>query len=129
MKLGYTLLYVNDVPATMDFYEKAFGLEKGFLHPQKGYGEMVTGETRLGFVSHEVAGSHGFEYKKQTRDSEFPSFEIGFVTDDVEGSFNKAIEKGAVVVKKPESKPWGQIVSYVKDLNGFLIEICSPIGS
>jgi len=72
MKLGYNLLYVNDVPSTMDFYAKAFGLEKGFLHPQNAYGEMATGETRLGFVSHEVAGSHGFEYKKQSTESELP---------------------------------------------------------
>jgi lactoylglutathione lyase len=64
MKLGYNLMYVNDVAATMDFYEKAFSLKKGFLHPEGDYGEMVTGETKLGFVSHELAGSHGFSYKK-----------------------------------------------------------------
>jgi hypothetical protein len=28
----------------------------------------------------------------------------------------------------PTVKPWGQTVSYVRDLDGFLVEICSPMG-
>ncbi len=44
---GYTLIYVDDVVKTMNFYEKAFGLEAGFLHESKDYGEMKTGE-RIG---------------------------------------------------------------------------------
>lgn len=48
MKLGYTLFYVDDVAKTMDFYEKAFGLKKGFAHEDQ-YGEMITGETKLIF--------------------------------------------------------------------------------
>lgn len=126
MKLGYNLLYVNDVKDTMDFYEKAFELEKGFLHPDGDYGEMLTGETKLGFVSHKLAGSHGFSYKEQTT-AELPSFEIGFVTEDVEYSFKRALSNGAVKIKEPQTKPWGQIVSYVQDINGFLIEICSEM--
>ncbi|MFO0110274.1 MAG: VOC family protein, partial [Alphaproteobacteria bacterium] len=34
----------------------------------------------------------------------------------------------AAPLKKPEQKPWGQTVAYVRDLNGFLVEICSPVG-
>lgn len=127
MKLGYNLLYVNDVAATMDFYKNAFCLEIGFLHPEADYGEMKTGETKLGFVSHKLAGSHGFSYKKQTT-SELPSFEIAFITEDVEASFKTAIENGATSIKEPMTKPWGQTVSYVQDNNGFLVEICSPMG-
>jgi lactoylglutathione lyase len=56
MKLGYTLLYVDDVLKTMDFYEKAFGLARGFAHENQ-YGEMVTGETKLGFVAHPTVGA------------------------------------------------------------------------
>ncbi|NQY99874.1 MAG: VOC family protein [Bdellovibrionales bacterium] len=129
MKLGYNLLYVENVSDTMNFYEQAFGLSKGFLHPEGDYGEMQTGDTKLGFVSHNLAGSHGFHYKKQTADSELPSFEIGFVTDDVEKAFKTAIDNGAKGVKEPVKKPWGQTISYVTDNNGFLIEICSPVES
>jgi lactoylglutathione lyase len=37
------------------------------------------------------------------------------------------LASGATEVKPPETKPWGQIVVYVRDLNGFLVEICSEM--
>ena len=127
MKLGYTLLYVDDVEKTMDFYAEAFGLKKGFLHESLQYGEMETGDTRLGFVAHETASSHGFEYEKMTAKKIAAAFEIGLVTKDVEKAFAIAVKAGALSVCKPKEKPWGQVVSYVRDCNGFLVEICSPM--
>ena len=50
MKLRWTIVYVPDVEATMAFYEKAFGLERRFVSEEGGYGEMETGETRIGSV-------------------------------------------------------------------------------
>lgn len=129
VKLGYTLQYVDDVEATMDFYSKAFGLGLGFLHESKQYGEMITGETKLGFVHHETAGSHGFSYEKSNRSKAPFGFEIGFVTADVTEAYRNAVAAGAVGVSEPSAKPWGQVVSYVRDINGFLIEICSPISA
>ncbi len=32
------------------------------------------------------------------------------------------------VSKEPEEKPWGQVVGYVRALDGSIIELCSPIG-
>jgi predicted enzyme related to lactoylglutathione lyase len=127
MKLGYTLFYVDDVESSMNFYEQAFGLKKGFLHESKQYGEMETGETKIGFVQHDTAGSHGFEYIKASEGAKPFAFEIGLVTPDVEKAFKKAVEAGATPISKPSAKPWGQIVSYVRDCNGFLVEICSPM--
>jgi lactoylglutathione lyase len=128
MKLGYTLFYVDDVEKTMQFYAKAFGLELGFLHESKQYGEMLTGETKLGFVQHETAMSHGFEYEKMNLNKKPAAIEIGFVTSDVNAAFEKAVTNGAQALQKPEAKPWGQVVSYVRDCNGYLVEICSPMG-
>ena len=127
MKLGYTLLYVDDVKKTMNFYAKAFGLKKGFLHESNEYGEMITGETKLGFVHHNTAKSHGFKYEKINLKKKAPGIEIGLVAADVEKAFSKAIRSGAKPVSKPIKKPWGQVVSYVKDCNGFLVEICSEV--
>ena len=53
---------------------------------------------------------------------------IGFVTDDVDAAYKKAIAAGAIEVAPPESKPWGQTVSYVREINGFLVGINSPMG-
>jgi lactoylglutathione lyase len=128
MKLGYTLFYVDDVDATMKFYAKAFGLEVGFMVETAEFGEMVTGETKLGFVNHETASSHGFEYEKMTPSRKPAACEISFVTTDVEEAYARAVKAGAVAVSPPKRKPWGQVVSYVRDCNGFLVELCSPMG-
>lgn len=127
MKFQYTLFYVDNVEKTMDFYARAFGLEKGFLHESKQYGEMLTGETKMGFVHHDTAASHGFTYEKSELKNKPFAFEIGFVTENVEASYNEAVKAGATAVSAPVKKPWGQTVSYVRDNNGFLVEICSPM--
>jgi uncharacterized glyoxalase superfamily protein PhnB len=57
-----------------------------------------------------------------------PAFEITFVTDDIDTAFKQAVEAGAIVVKEPTSKPWGQIVGYVRDINGYLVELCTKVG-
>jgi catechol 2,3-dioxygenase-like lactoylglutathione lyase family enzyme len=41
MKLDYTILYVPDVPASLAFFEQAFGLKRKFLHESGTYGELV----------------------------------------------------------------------------------------
>ena len=56
------------------------------------------------------------------------AFEIGLVTEDVQSDYDKAVAGGAIAVSPPSEKPWGQVVSYVRDINGFLVEICSPMG-
>ena len=127
MKLGYNLFYVDNVPTTMNFYKAAFGLKTGFLHESNQYGEMETGDTKIGFVNHETAGSHGFGYEKMNLKNKCAAFEIGFISDNVEKDFAKAVKAGAVAVCQPVKKPWGQVVSYVRDCNGFLIEICSAM--
>jgi len=46
MKFGYTIVYVPDVLASVEFFERAFGLKRRFVH-ESGYGEMETGATAL----------------------------------------------------------------------------------
>ena len=127
VKLGYVLVYVDHVEETMSFYEKAFGLERGFLHESSQYGEMITGTTKLGFVQHDTARSHGFSYEEFSPKRIAPGMEIAFVVDQVGAAFKRAVAAGAEPVSQPAQKPWGQVVSYVRDCNGLLVEICSEM--
>lgn len=127
MRLGYVILYVADVGATVKFYEAAFALKCRFLHESGSYAEMETGQTALAFVSEEmISASHSF--RRNRVGEEAAGIEICLVTEDVEKQFRKAVRAGAAAIAEPESKPWGQIVCYVKDNNGCLVEICSPMG-
>jgi len=127
MKLGYTIIYVADVLETVAFYEKAFGLSRSFVHPSNMYAEMATGETALAFAAEAMAELNGFAIRPH-RLSETPAaFEIAFVTDDPQAAYDKAVSAGATAITPPSQKPWGQIVAYVRDFNGCLVEICSPV--
>lgn len=53
MKLGYVILYVPDVAASVAFYEEAFGLQRAMV--TEDCAELETGGTRLAFVSEELA--------------------------------------------------------------------------
>ena len=54
--------------------------------------------------------------------------EVAFATENAEQAYKTAIDAGAKEVTRPALKLWGQSVGYVRDVNGFLIEICTPIG-
>jgi lactoylglutathione lyase len=126
MIFRYTIFYVENVAATMQFYEQAFGLTKAFLHEAGDYGEMTTGQTKLAFSSRELMRSLG--KNPSIADPKSPSFEIAFETDDVEASLNRAVKAGAILVMGPTQQPWGQTISHVSDLNGYLVEICTAMG-
>jgi len=127
MKFRYTIFYVDDVPATLNFYQRAFGLERGFLHDAGDYGELITGETKLAFSSTALMRDLG--KTPSSPDRRAPTFEIAFETDDVKTALEMAVEQGATLVQELRHEPWGQITSYVSDPNGYLIEICSPVQS
>lgn len=128
IKFGYTILYVEDVEESISFYENAFGFSRKFITPDNDYGELITGETTLSFASKKLASQNlkdGF-IESSLEDKPF-AIEIGFITDNVPEVLQKATSFGAVIVSEPVEKPWGQIVAYVRDLNGFLIEICTEV--
>ena len=125
MQLRYTILYVENVVDTMTFYQNAFGLERLMLHESNEYGELNTGDTKLAFASINLINELGKSAVKP--DSNKPTFEIAFETENVEQALAKAINAGATLIQEAREEPWGQTTSYVSDMNGFLVEICSPI--
>ena len=129
MNLSYVILYVKNVAASLSLYEEAFSLKRKFLHEGGDYGELDTGSTTLAFAAIELGMSQfaeGIEVPSGTG-RPHPS-EIAFTTGDVTGSYSRAVAAGAVPFVEPAEKPWGQTVAYVRDLDGHLIEICSPVG-
>lgn len=129
MTLAYTILYVPDVEAALAFYETAFGLTRRFIAPSGDYGELETGATALAFAAESLIESVlPVAYAKNRKDREPAGIEVAFTTDDVAAALTKAEVAGAEVVLQPIVKPWGQTVAYVRDLNGVLVEIGTPMG-
>ena len=128
MKFGYTIIYVVSVSETLKFYKEAFGFDTRFLHESGQYGELNTGETTLAFASHSLGEMNFDGHYQKTDPHKAPlGVELAFVSDNVEISYNKALSAGAVSIHPPVKKPWGQVVAYVRDKEGSLIEICSKM--
>ncbi len=129
IKFAYTILYVADVEKAIAFYEQAFGFTRKFVVPGGEYGELSTGDTALGFAAFWLAKKNlpGGFIESNTREMPL-GVEIAFATEDVEAVFQRAVTAGAIAVEKAKAKPWGQTIAYVRDPDGFLIEICTPLG-
>ena len=125
MRFGYTIVYVPDVAASIAFFEAAFGLQRRFVHPSGTYGELDTGPTRLAFSSRALMAQLGKH--PAPADAAAPVFEIAFSTADVAGAVARAVAAGATLHQAPQPMPWGQTVAYVVDLDGFLVELCTPV--
>ncbi len=130
LQYAYTILYVDDVEATIEFYNQALGFEQKFITPEKDYAEVISGSTTLAFANIELGNSNfkdGFR-KSNMKDQPF-GIELAFTTNEVEKVMDIAMKHGATVLSETVEKPWGQKVGYLRDINGFIIEICTPISS
>ncbi|HOX82083.1 MAG TPA: VOC family protein [Chryseolinea sp.] len=125
---AYTILYVQDVEKSISFYERAFDLKRKFIVPGNSYGELITGATTLSFASIEQASSNLKDgFIESSVKNKPQAFEIAFATDDVGKVCKRAIQEGAIAESEPAFKSHGQTVAYVRDPDGFLIEICTPM--
>lgn len=127
MRLGYVIRYVPDVARTLAFYEAAFGLKRRFLHESGTYGELETGATALAFAGEAMVAGQGLDFRRVSTSAKPAAQEVGLVTADVPAAYATAVAAGAVPLKPPETKPWGQIVAYVRDCDGNLVELCTAI--
>lgn len=126
MQFAYTILYVEDVALSLAFYRDAFGLAVRFQHESGDYGELDTGGTTLALSSRRLMAQLGKNPQRPRADA--PCSEIAFSTADVPAAIERALSAGARLVQAAERMPWGQTVGYVADLDGFLVEICTPMG-
>ena len=126
MKFGYTIIYTKDVEKSIEFFKKAFGFKRRFIHESE-YGELETGDTELAFASHDLGVSNlPNGYIKVDSDKPL-GIEIALVTDNVNKAYMDSLSFGAISIKEPVQKPWEQLVAYVRCPAGTLLELCSPI--
>jgi lactoylglutathione lyase len=127
-KFGYTILYVTDVAKSINFYESSFGFQRKLITPANDYGELVTGETTISFASKTLAKSNLSNGFTECSLANKPfAIELAIITDNVDEVVGNSIKAGATILENPKQKTWGQTVAYIRDIDGFLIEVCTPI--
>ncbi|MDZ5474222.1 VOC family protein [Bacillus sp. 31A1R] len=125
LSMGYVILYVQDLEKTKYFYGELLGFS---LRGEYGtYIEYDTGSTILSMNTRE-GGREVTNLPIPDDSRKEQTFELGFVTQEVEKVVEKLRIAGVPVLMEPREKPWGQKVAYVEDPDGHYIEICSPMG-
>jgi lactoylglutathione lyase len=121
---------VPDVGASVAFYGRAFGLGLHYMHPSGGYAELDSGAAVLGFLSETFIDKtdlfSGLPIALNRRDLPAASAHVALWSANIEADWLRAVEAGAEIVKALEAKPWGQISGYVRDLDGIIVELCTP---
>ncbi|MDN3505155.1 MAG: VOC family protein [Rhabdochlamydiaceae bacterium] len=126
-RLGNIIYYVKDVAKTVDFFEKAFGIERQFIDETGVYAQMKTGNTALGFAEQKFAQTlvpNGFT--PLSPDKPFGQ-EISFCSDEPKEAYARAIECGCKEITPLKAKEWGQVVGHLLTPDGILVEIASEM--
>ncbi len=128
MSLGWVIVYVDAPEAAARFYERAFGLQVGFVAPGGSYAELVTGATRLAFAAYEL-GAENFAggVRRPSLDGAPANVELALVAEDVHAAYTRALDAGCTSLASPQDKPQGQRVAFVRDPFGTLIELATPL--
>src|SRR5262245_15945264 len=124
VKYGGTAIYVDDVPAALDFYRRAFGLETRFFDEALQYGDLQTGGALVAFASHRLGEMLMPGHHAQGRPA---GVELGFIAHDVPAAFAKAVAAGALPLAEPKVMPWGATVAYLRSPDGTILGLSTPI--
>jgi lactoylglutathione lyase len=127
---GYTILWVKDVDKAATFYESAFGLSVKRKQDMGKFKwlEMKTGATTLAFAGEtEIQGMFPDGYAGHDAKNRPVAAQISFVAADVRTIFERAVSAGATVISSPAKMPWGQTWAQLRDPNGVLLSIASPL--
>jgi lactoylglutathione lyase len=119
------IVYVDDVAASLTFYEGVLDTERHHLDEDGSYGEIEYGETRIGFAaSWHARRNLDIPFRRNDRSDEPGAFELYFVVEEVDGAFNRALEAGGSAASHPADKPWGR-TAIVRDPDGVLVELAA----
>lgn len=121
-RLGWVVLYVDDLEKSSAFYEGIFGIER--VVDWEGYREYDTGPTRFGLLDRRQARAHVPAADGGSRASQV-SFTVEL--EEVDRTYLAAVAAGGVGLVEPEDKPWGQRIGFVGDPDDHLLEIGSPL--
>src|SRR4051794_22306778 len=99
MKLAGTCVYVDDLPAALDFYRRAFGLGTRLRDEPNGYAELDTGGAPgmppvLAFATHK-AGEMMMPGAYAPAPGGPAGVEVAFYVTDVPAAFARAVAAGA----------------------------------
>jgi lactoylglutathione lyase len=119
-RIGYIILYVADLHASVAFYRDVLGLPHRFV--DAGYAEFGTEGTRFALYERRRA-----EWLTGRTVTPGPAAEIVLLVDDVDAEASRLKALGAAVSSGPADRPWGHRTVHIADPDGFVVELAQEI--
>jgi catechol 2,3-dioxygenase-like lactoylglutathione lyase family enzyme len=110
--LTRVIVSVSDLAASLAFYREVVGLPGD---GRDGFG-MLTAAPGVELMLHERPAT-------PSDTAVAPSFEVG----DVDAAVSAWEARGGVVVDRPEDRPWGDRLAVVRDPDGHLVCLSTPV--
>lgn len=123
MKIGYIILYVTDQNESTKFYRTLLQKEPCLMVP--GMTEFLLSDNlKLGLMPNEgIAKIIGSVTPHPSLGKGIPRCELYFYTDNLEASFQLALDSGATLVSPIASRDWGDTVGYLADCDGHILAL------
>jgi predicted enzyme related to lactoylglutathione lyase len=114
------IVFVEDVPRSLAFYERVVGAELDHFDEDGSYGELTSG---VGFAAHSHVERHlDLSFHRNEPDGLPSGFELDLAVEDVDAVVARALEAGATAVWEPRGKPWGRS-ALIRDLDGVFVHL------
>jgi lactoylglutathione lyase len=119
-QVGYVILYVSDLAASIAFYRDVLGLPFKFV--DAGYAEFATHGTRFALYERRRA-----EWLVGGPVAPGPAAEVVFLVEDVDEQARRLAAWGVPLLSPPADRPWGHRTVHVADPDGFVVEFAQEI--
>jgi lactoylglutathione lyase len=120
VELGYVILYVEDLDASIAFYRDMVGLPYKFT--DAGYAEFGTDGTKFALYERRRA-----EWLTGRPVMPGPAAEIVLLVDDVDACAARLSSAGVALLSGPADRPWGHRTLHIADPDGFVVEFAQEI--
>jgi lactoylglutathione lyase len=119
-RLGYVILYVEDLEVSVAFYRDVVGLPYKFT--DAGYAEFGTDGTRFALYERRRA-----EWLTGGTVTPGPAAEIVLIIENVDACADRLARLGVSVLSGPADRPWGHRTLHIADPDGFVVEFAQEI--
>jgi lactoylglutathione lyase len=118
--MGYVILYVADLEASVAFYRDVVGLAYKFT--DAGYAEFDAGGVRFALYERRRA-----EWLTGQPVAPGAGGEVVVMVQDVDAYAERFAAAGVPVLSGPADRPWGHRTVHIADPDGFVVEFAAEI--
>ncbi len=121
MNKTYFIIYVDDIDKTKMFYELLFDINPEIDESGMCELELPNGAVLGIMPNSSLEKLFGAEYKVNDKKNSSPKFEFYFQIDNAEALHKKALQLGALELRKFTKMDWGDNVAYCVNHDGHIL--------